>query len=223
MCQRVARYRPEREAVLAATHQVGCIVLTQPFLFGENEWISVPPDWKANIVRGKSYSLDSAPGESLWREVQLGLARQALPTGESRAGEAQATRYGAPVLVAPRLGQGGFRTVVTDAYQRRCAITGERVLPVLEAAHIRPYSMGGPHQVDNGILLRSDLHRLFDQGFLTVDSGYHLNVSQAIRDQYANGKEYYALRGRSLVLPSKKSDWPGREFIIWHNREVFLG
>jgi putative restriction endonuclease len=40
--------------------------------------------------------------------------------------------------VQPRLGQGAFRLLVTDAYQRRCAVTGERTLPVLDAAHIRP-------------------------------------------------------------------------------------
>jgi putative restriction endonuclease len=47
--------------------------------------------------------------------------------------------------------------VVLDAYERRCSITGERVLPVLEAAHIKPYAPGGEHRVDNGLLLRSDI------------------------------------------------------------------
>ncbi|OCN02834.1 hypothetical protein A7X67_02970 [Clostridium sp. W14A] len=42
-----------------------------------------------------------------------------------------------------RLGQGTFRVIVTEAYQRRCAFTGERTLPVLEAAHIKPYSENG--------------------------------------------------------------------------------
>jgi hypothetical protein len=44
--------------------------------------------------------------------------------------------FGKPVLIAPRLGQGAFRLQVTDAYGRRCAVTGERTLPALEAAHI---------------------------------------------------------------------------------------
>ena len=51
---------------------------------------------------------------------------------------------------------------MTDAYERRCAVTGEKTLPVLEAAHIRPYALLGPHRVNNGLLLRSDLHKLFD-------------------------------------------------------------
>lgn len=52
-----------------------------------------------------------------------------------------------------RLGQGAFRIVVTDAYRRRCAITGEKTLPVLEAAHIIPNAENGPHIVTNGLLL----------------------------------------------------------------------
>lgn len=66
-----------------------------------------------------------------------------------------------PQIVRPRLGQGAFRIVVTDTYERRCAVTGERTLPVLEAAHIKSYADGGAHDITNGLLLRSDLHTLF--------------------------------------------------------------
>ena len=63
-----------------------------------------------------------------------------------------------------RLGQGAFRIVVTDMYQRRCAISGEKTLPVLEAAHVKPFSMNGENAPENGVLLRSDIHTLFDAG-----------------------------------------------------------
>ncbi|MDD5603865.1 MAG: HNH endonuclease signature motif containing protein, partial [Eubacteriales bacterium] len=72
-------------------------------------------------------------------------------------------------MITPRLGQGGFRVVITEAYQRRCAITGEKTLPVLEASHIRPYSEEGPHLASNGILLRQDYHTLFDRGYITIN------------------------------------------------------
>ena len=68
----------------------------------------------------------------------------------------------------PRFGQGTFRAVVTDLYERRCAITQEKALPALEAAHIRPFHDLPEHEVTNGILLRSDVHRLFDAGYITV-------------------------------------------------------
>ena len=89
-----------------------------------------------------------------------------------------AQRHGKPILVRPRLGQGTFRVVVTDAYTRACAVTGEHSLPALEAAHIRPYSHGGVHEVSNGLLLRSDIHRLFDRGYVTVTKDLRFEVRQ---------------------------------------------
>jgi hypothetical protein len=53
--------------------------------------------------------------------------------------------HGSPILIRPRLGQGAFRVSVTSVYQHRCAVTGERTLPILDAAHIRPYEEGGKH------------------------------------------------------------------------------
>ena len=54
-------------------------------------------------------------------------------------------------IYSSRLGQGAFRVVVTEAYHRRCAISGEKTLPVLEAAHIKPYTQEGPHEISNGL------------------------------------------------------------------------
>ena len=77
-----------------------------------------------------------------------------------------AARYGEPILMRPRLGQGSFRVVVTEAYNRKCAMTGESTLLALEAAHIVPYAEEGAHDVRNGLLLRADFHRLFDAGLV---------------------------------------------------------
>jgi putative restriction endonuclease len=84
-------------------------------------------------------------------------------------------------VIRPRLGQGAFRVLVTDAYQRRCAVTGERTLPVLESAHIKPYARSGPHSNNNGLLLRSDLHKLFDLGYITVTGDMRIEVSKRIK------------------------------------------
>jgi putative restriction endonuclease len=112
--------------------------------------------------------------------------------------------------------------VLTDAYSRRCAVTGERTLPVLQASHIRPYAEDGPHRVDNGLLLRADLHILFDRGYLTVTNDYRIEVSPSIREEFENGRDYYAMHGAALkVLPARLQDRPAREFIDWHNTKVF--
>ena len=81
-------------------------------------------------------------------------------------------------------GQGIFRIGVTDAYDRACAVTTEHSLPVLEAAHIRPYSEGGEHRVSNGLLLRSDIHRLFDKGYVTVTPDYRFLLSQRLKQDF---------------------------------------
>jgi putative restriction endonuclease len=121
------------------------------------------------------------------------------------------------------LGQGAFRVLVTDAYTRRCAITGERTLPALEAAHIKPFALSGPHQTANGLLLRSDLHRLFDLGYLTVTPNFSVEVSRKIKEEFENGKDYYAFHGRTLsVLPSLERDRPSSQYLQWHNNQRFL-
>jgi putative restriction endonuclease len=137
--------------------------------------------------------------------------------------EAQQEIWGQPALVRPRLGQGSFRVLVTDTYERRCAVTGERALPVLEAAHIRRVADGGQHRIDNGLLLRSDLHRLFDRGYVTVGPDYRVRVSRRLKDEFDNGEIYYPLERREIRLPAAEAGRPRREFLEWHADTVFRG
>src|ERR1035437_10999862 len=110
-------------------------------------------------------------------------------------------RLGLPQTVMPRLGQGAFRVIVTDVYNRQCVLTNSHVLQVLDAAHIRPYADGGSHSPSNGLLLRQDVHTLFDRGYLTVSPDYRVEVSRRLKDEFDNGKEYYALHGKTILLP----------------------
>jgi putative restriction endonuclease len=127
------------------------------------------------------------------------------------------------MLVKPRLGQGAFRVAVTDAYGRACAVTHEHSLPVLEAAHILPYAQGGIHDLSNGLLLRSDLHRLFDLGYVTVTPGLRLEVSARLRSEYENGRTYYPLHGTEVTVPLTTSSRPDPALLSWHNERVFRG
>lgn len=127
-------------------------------------------------------------------------------------------------LTRARLGQGAFRVLVTDAYTRRCAITGERTLPVLEAAHIKPFAKSGPNVTANGLLLRSDLHKLFDSGYLSIAPDLSVEVSRKIKEEFENGRDYYALHGRQLVIvPAINRERPSVEYLEWHNNNVYLG
>ncbi|WP_163111010.1 HNH endonuclease, partial [Acinetobacter baumannii] len=73
------------------------------------------------------------------------------------------------------------------------AVTGEKTLPILDAAHIKPWSDGGENRPGNGLLLRTDVHRLFDLGYVTVNHDREFEVSPRLREDYENGKDYYAL------------------------------
>jgi len=221
MRNRIAKYR---HSSIGPTENpnIGCILLAEPFFFREAEWIPIPLDFSLNIVQGKGYnSKDGASGQKLWETVterlSIGVGAN-LDAGPATIAAAESDRYGEPMLVRPRLGQGTFRVIVTDTYERRCAITGERTLPVLEAAHIKPYASGGPHEPENGLLLRSDLHTLFDQGYMTVDADQlKVVVSPRIREEFENGRDYYQLHGRAIRLPRDASGSPSREYLAFHN------
>ena len=124
---------------------IGCRILTQSFFFDKADWISVPKSWAPNIVSSKTYNTDDAEGLALWKAVSERLSRRQISGKDKKQ-----TRFGKPHLIRPRLGQGAFRILATDIYKRRCAVTQERTLPALDAAHIQPYSDGGNHEARNG-------------------------------------------------------------------------
>jgi putative restriction endonuclease len=215
MRSRVAKYRRQLNSKFE-DHTIGCIILERPFFLPKDKWIPVPADWSSNIVQGKTYDLSVEPGLSLWNQLESGLSI-------SKASSEVSERYGQPVLSFPRLGQGAFRILVTDAYSRRCAISGERTLPVLDAAHIVPYSANGQHSVDNGLLLRKDLHALFDLGYITVTSKMFVEVSKRIKEEFENGRDYYKHHGNSIILPPNPIDLPSTTYLDWHNDNIYRG
>ncbi|MCA9509144.1 MAG: HNH endonuclease [Myxococcales bacterium] len=223
MRERIGKYR-RVEVEDRKNFTIGCILLEQPFFLNQSQWIPAPSDWARNIVQGKRYDLSIGEGALLFERLKFALGLAGGSEGwPDQWRESTAPRYGAPTTVLPRLGQGSFRVLVTDAYGRRCAATGERVLPVLEAAHIRPFSEGGEHRVDNGVLLRSDLHTLFDRGYLTVSDQARIEVSHRIREDFENGRNYYALHGSVLRLPEDPNLHPNDRFLRWHAENVYLG
>lgn len=197
---------------------IGCNLLSEPFFFPRDHWIPSQRYMQGPIVFGKGF-FDVPEGESLWREVTERLiASETVKTfGQATIAAQENARYGNPILVAPRLGQRSFRALVTDAYNYRCAISKERTLPVLQAAHIRPYAEGGLHELSNGLLLRSDLHTLFDQHYLTIDPHKKtLLVSRRIREEFENGRDYYALDNRLLTPPTKDNAMPSTDSLAYH-------
>lgn len=217
--RRLDSYRSDR-AEPGADYQIGCILLEQPFFLPREKWIPVPSDWSSSIQTGKLYDLTVEPGRTLWNQVQAAMA---IPVEIPQWVRETAAPYGTQVMVTPRLGQGSFRVMVTDAYQRKCAITRERTLPALEAAHIKPYAESNDHQVSNGLLLRRDLHALFDKGYVTVTPEYKVEVSSRIKAEFENGHEYYAHHGAQILLPANAAEKPSQDYLRWHNETAYKG
>jgi hypothetical protein len=117
-------------------------------------------------------------------------------------------------LVRQRQGQPEFRARLLEAYGGRCAVSECDVDAVLQAAHIERYNGRNSH-VSNGLLLRADLHNLFDKGLLWVDDKYRVRVSPEMRSRH-----YTDLDGRDLRRPRSRADWPDREKLRAHREDA---
>jgi len=101
-------------------------------------------------------------------------------------------------------------------------ITGESTLVALEAAHIVPYSKDGSHEIQNGLLLRADFHRLFDVGLVSITQDLNIKVSPKIRETWFNGKAYYRLNNQPLsILPDLPEHRPDPDRLGWHYKNRF--
>ncbi|MES1933278.1 hypothetical protein T35B1_11742 [Salinisphaera shabanensis T35B1] len=99
--------------------------------------------------------------------------------------------------------QAGFRARLIEHYGLRCMVTGVTTAAVIEAAHIAPYGGRATNTVENGLLLRTDIHRLFDAGLMSIDpQTLRLEFAESVTDA-----AYADLAGRGLLLqaPSRIS------------------
>lgn len=222
MLARIAHYR--REPVGAHEDPViGCVFVRDVTFFPDDMAQSPPPGFKLNIVQGKGYEMGEPGVAGYFGDLMQLVLGEPIPveldmgTPWHLAGPV----FGQPRLAPNRLAQGAFRSVVLTAYRDRCAITGSRIRPVLQAAHIRPVTRGGENRLDNGLSLRSDVHTLFDAGYLGVAPGHELLVSPRLRTDFGNGEEFYSKQGDVIDLPGRKPDRPAREFLEWHRDTVF--
>ena len=222
MRRRVARFR-RVPANPNEDFTIGNVVLEQTFFLTREAWIPIPPDFSLNIVQGKTYDLDKGTGQEIWTALQERLVDRAAVSVQRNVGEGTVSRmFSDPILARRRLGQGAFRILVTDTYERQCAVTREHTLPVLQAAHIRPVTQAGEHLVSNGLLLRSDVHTLFDRGYVTVTPDLKFRVSTRLETDWRNGKIYYQLDGHSIHVPRDQSCRPDVRQLEWHADTVFL-
>lgn len=201
---------------------IGCLFIRDVVFFDHHLVAEAPPEFAPNIVQGRSYDLGRPEFESYFRDLLMRMVgAPAIDVDLDAPWHRPGPVYGDPRLAPQRLGQQAFQAVVLDAYQRRCAITGAKIRPVLQAAHIRPLPAGGEHRLDNGLLLRSDVHTLYDRGYLGIDPHHRLMVSPKLRAEFGNGEQFYRIAGEPIAVPARRADQPNREFLEWHLDTVF--
>ncbi|KOX19681.1 HNH endonuclease [Nocardiopsis sp. NRRL B-16309] len=208
---------------------IGCIMLRDPVFFSENATFDPPPDFAKSLVQGKGYDdIGAAPHADYFAPIAAQVlgrpAEKALeedPADETDTWRRSGPMFGEAGHTRRRLGQGAFKLALLEAYEESCAVTGQRVRPVLEAAHIHPVTRGGLHRLDNGLLLRSDVHRLFDLGYLTVSPDLTVRVSPRLYKDFPDAQQYADLDGVRIRLPERKADQPSPEALAWHQSEVF--
>jgi len=119
-------------------------------------------------------------------------------------------------VIAQRQGQVGFRRTLLRAYEGRCAVTGYDASEALEAAHIVPYRGPVTNHPSNGILLRADLHSLFDFGMIALDVDQHKDRHTLIVSEEIGRTVYRQMRGCPVALPTEPALRPSREALLQH-------
>ncbi len=208
---------------------IGCVMLRDPVFLPEEETFGPPPGWAYSLVQGRSYEDITDPEHAdyfapIVKRVLGQKPEEALAEDEHAVAatwEHHGPMFGEARPTRRRMGQEAFKLALLDAYEGRCAITGQRVRPVLEAAHIHPVASGGLHRLDNGLLLRADVHRLFDLGYLSVSPSLELRVSPRLHEDFPDAEEYTALEGEPVTVPRHKADRPSLDALEWHMSKVF--
>ncbi|MEU7994048.1 HNH endonuclease [Micromonospora sp. NPDC049060] len=188
---------------------------------GGSEW-RVPIRWDAELTRHLRSNEENLPGVptgsvrgvrgmSATERARLVDALEAVGAPEPDAlPEGRRRRL---VEVTARQGQADFRRRLLEAYGGRCAITGCDTGAALQAAHISPYDGPATNRVTNGLLLRADVHNLFDRGLIWVDEQLRVRVK-------AEAAHYGSWHGEELRLPTRAADRPNAAALRAHRREV---
>lgn len=205
---------------VSIAHSIGCIAVNECVFLDPDHWVELPASFRPQNLSGSAIDLDQREGRALWTRCLEHAA--AGPVAVEWTAEAlDRERAARPQVIVPRLGQGSFRLAVMEAYGGGCAVTSEHSMPALEAAHIRPWSSGGTHELQNGLPLRRDIHRLFDLGYMSARPDGRLLVSPQLRSEFANGCTYYALEGQRLLSPPDPTAAPSQELLAWHSEAVY--
>ncbi|WP_294218876.1 HNH endonuclease [uncultured Chryseobacterium sp.] len=124
------------------------------------------------------------------------------------------------IQIHARRGQKKFRKKLLDVYEGKCAVTGCEIIEILEAAHIYSFKGSETDKIPNGILLRSDIHTLFDLGLISINpQNYFVQISsKMVKDKYYSN----LLSNVKITLPNRHEDYPSQDSLQYHFENIFI-
>lgn len=168
------------------TYEIGCIVL-ENCEFWENDLFLEPKDQSIDFAT-QVVTIKYFAQEDPFKEAQPILERFDL---------VDLPRKDKQRFTNTREGQSAFKGKILKVYNNTCCVSGETIAELLEAAHIQEYRNKKSNHIQNGLLLRVDLHRLYDNQLLYIDSDYTIHISNLVASPI-----YRQFHGLKITVPS---------------------
>ncbi len=186
------------------TYEIGCVILKNCQFYDEG-----------NYLRPENYQIEFATQVVKYKYFNQYDPFTNLSTDFDNFNLVNEPREEYKKEINQRKGQSKFKGAILKAYNNKCCISGETCQELLEAAHIQEYLNELSNHIQNGILLRVDLHRLFDNGLLFIDSNYTIHISPILQSAV-----YKQFDGMKISLPDNSNDYPSKESLE-HKRVNF--
>ncbi len=180
---------------------IGCIILKNCQFWDSDEFINLSSygiSFPNQVVTWKSFSTNDPIHQKPKIPFQLVGGKRIV----------------CPIISNSREGQSKFKSELLKAYNNKCCISENDIPELLEAAHIQEYKNIESNHVQNGLLMRVDIHRLYDNKLIAVDDEYIIHVSNLILD-----KEYRSFHGRKISLPKDPDNYPCKDALRLYREE----
>ena len=194
---------------LVSNPEIGCILLKDPEFYDDENFKSdksIGINFPKQVVKIKYFRKKE---KEIFKETELKIDKSFDLIDSNKAKRKQLTQK-------ERKGQAAFRRNILNIYENSCAITGIKQKEVLEAAHIQGYVNEESNHIQNGICLRVDIHKLFDNGLISINGDYRVVVSSMLKST-----EYEKINGKKIKLPNNKTHYPSANALENHNNLVF--
>ncbi|MGM0501446.1 MAG: HNH endonuclease [Bacillota bacterium] len=188
--------------------EIGCIVLENPVFLEPEEYFH-PDDYNlsfsAEISKHKYYpNLEEINIAGEYKQAEISFSSISCET-DYKFDQSSALK-----------GQSKFRQNLFKYYKGKGVITKENCAAILDAVHIHPYLKKNKDHLKNGLLLRSDLHQLFDDGLITITPDYKVLVSKKL-----DSNHYHKYQNQDIYLPQDNKFYPEQQVLKFHNHYIF--